>query len=366
MVYYTVLLILYFLLSFFKLDKGLNNKQSKKILIFLLLPLFLLTAFRDVSVGNDTLNYYNAFKYISLQPSIIEAIKHSRFEIGYVFLNYFISCVTDNYYVLQFLMTVIIYKSLYDFLKKKSENLAMSCFIFLTLRMFIGPMNTVRQWLAISFLFYGISQLEKKNKFKFLLFVLLASTFHKTAIIFSVLLILPYFSNKKFFKLFLFSFGFLLVFFGNKVFMILTSILGLYKGYLNSKYFINFNYLGVCLILIVNIIIFCLFEFYKKDYLINNKNKKIDIRYYICYCALIFELFINIIGLNSTIMGRLSVYFEVFYLISIPHLCKVSIIKNKSYVLQFIIMILFVGIFYTVMIYRPYWNGVSIYKFYFM
>lgn len=365
MTYYTVLLILYFVLSFLRLENKMSNKKKRIMLISLLLPLFILTAFRDISVGNDTLNYYNGFKYISLQPSLKMAIKNSRFEMGYIFLNYLVSVLGGNYYTLQFLMSIIIYKSLYDFLKDKSVNLAMSCFIFLTLRMFIGPMNTVREWLAISLLFYGITAFEKNKKIKFTIFIILASSFHKTAIIFLVLLFLPYFSNKKIFKLFIFILGFFMAIFGKRIFTFLTSFLGMYEGYLKSNYFMNFSYIGVCLVLFINTVIFLLFEFYKKKFLINEQNKKIDIRYYICYCALIFMVFIHIIGLSNTIMGRLADYFEIFYLISIPNLCNVIVKTKKSYTLQFILMSLFIVIFYAVMIYRPHWNGINIYKFYF-
>ena len=178
----TCLAIFYLIIGFLEL---FHIPISKKFLcISCLLPAFVLTAFRDVSVGCDTLSYLRNFTRIGFSNNLADAFLYSRMELGYVSITYFFSHFWKSFLLQQVLVTLFIYISFYFFLVKYSKNIGLSCFIFLTMRLMFGPMNVVRMYIAIGILLFSIPYLIKSNFLKFFLFVAVAALFHKTAISF--------------------------------------------------------------------------------------------------------------------------------------------------------------------------------------
>lgn len=365
MIYYTLLIIIYICFSFSKLSKYAVGQKRKIFTGFMLLPAFVITAFRDVSIGNDTYIYYYGFNKIAQTSTLSRAFEISRYEEGYVTLNYLFSHLGFSYYIMQICITLFIYVSIYNFIVKKSDNIAFSCFIFSALRMMFGPMNTVRMWLAIAILLYTIKYIENKKIIKFIFMIIMASFFHRTAIVFILLYPMCLIKDKLYYKIGIFIIAIIIEMIGINFFLYLTSKIGIYEGYLQSQYFVDINNTAVMLILIIDIIFLALFEIYKNKYLnidYGNTKEKINI-YYIAYAAMVLIVALDIIGLGNTIMGRISAYFQVFYLISIPHLIK-KINGKNAFLLQIAIIVFLVLQFYVVMIYRPQWNGVTPYAFF--
>ena len=58
---------------------------------------FILVAFRSENVGNDTASYVAFFNVAGYYDSLQELLNNTRFEPGYVLLNYFVSRMTDDY-----------------------------------------------------------------------------------------------------------------------------------------------------------------------------------------------------------------------------------------------------------------------------
>ena len=66
--------------------------NRKRILLWGTFLLFLVfIAFRAYTVGNDTPEYYRLFKLIKSQSSISDIASATRYEIGYITLNYLVS-----------------------------------------------------------------------------------------------------------------------------------------------------------------------------------------------------------------------------------------------------------------------------------
>lgn len=377
MAIYFILCGIYFVVALYEINKSWGKYGRKIICLLMLIPLYILTAFRSVNVGTDTLTYYNAFNYIIHYSSILDAIHYSRMEAGYVVLNYIVGSFGGSFLTLQIIISSFIYISVFRFILNNSQNIGLSCFLFLTLRMFCGPMNTVREWIAIAILLFAIHYICQRKFIRFLLMVIAASLFHFTALIFLVMYPLYAIKRMSVISIGAFFASCVVVILGNTFFSFIFNTIGRYEGYLNTQYFAG----GINIATVISIFVTAVFMVlayctktielfdrrlvsvkWKGNSFIKEGNSETDKLFSIMmvlYTSLIF------VGIVSTIMSRVASYFIVSILIVIPH--ALNNIKNKS--VSFIVMILIASIcvvyFYLVLRYRPGWNGINNFSWYF-
>lgn len=336
------------------------NKNPKKTLIFLsMLPLFILSAFRSLNVGNDTLNYYKAYWRSFYESSILNS--SIRFETGYIALMKFVQYFHYDYIVLQILVALIIFVSVSLFLKAYSNNIIFSIYIFMTLNLFFQTMNISRQFIAISILVLSIKYVLNRNFVKFISMVFVASLFHSTAFIFIVIYPLNTINFAKVNKFFLFSVIPLITIFFDYFLNIYIKYFPKYEGYLSSDYFQSDGNLAIYL----NLIIYISIAIYA--YVINKKYK--PLRTISGFESLAFKVSIlivvlGILGLKTTLVPRLIIYFSIFYIIYIPML--INRIDNKyiKVINTLLICTLLLLYFITIAYLRPNWTGVIPYEFY--
>ncbi|MDD4376711.1 MAG: EpsG family protein [Eubacteriales bacterium] len=361
---FSAILVFLFIGSYSKKSTRLSKKTTTVLAI---LPLFFMTAFRHGSMGNDTANYINTFSYIAKFNSLTDAVNGSRMEAGYVALNYICSHLGMHYLGFQIVVTIIIYCAVFYILYRYSENVWFSMLIFLTLRYAIGPMNTVRNWLAIAVLLLSLRYLIENKLFKFFIAVGVASLFHTTAIIF--LLIYP-FSKLKLSKkriAIIWSCAVVILIAGMSFFTRITNTLNRYNGYLTSDYFTEGGNIATLLTLALDLFLFMVLWWgYKKQEKIDNLFSdqviaRTDINKLWLYTS-VFVVALDIIGLGNTIMSRVSCYFSVFYIVSIPNLIA-SLTMNKR-LIKFTVIVILVIQFFIIMLLRPQWNGVTPFMFY--
>ena len=368
MLAYSLLAAIYMIFSYSKISKYSKGLTRKQFIFLMLLPAFILVAFRDISIGNDTYIYYYGFNNIAYESNLLAAIANSRYEPGYVVLNYIASHLNGSYYFFQFLVSAFIFLLIAKFLFDKSDNIAFSCFVFLTTRMLLGTMNTVRMWIAIAILLHSIKSIENRRFLRFCIQVLFAALFHKTAFIFLIMYPLSILKDKRKYKVFIITAACFLALLGSSFFVKLTSILRIYEGYLNSIYFNQSGNLAVYLSLAIDVAFLLVFIIYKKDFIKDTEqleeSSTVSIKY-ISYMAMFVVVALDIIGLKNTIMSRVSAYFSMLYLFAIPHLIEYMEDRKSAELLRFGIIVFLLIQFYVVMVFRPEWNGVTPYKFYF-
>ncbi len=343
--------------------------SKRKLSVICLLPAFVITAFRDLSVGSDTINYARIFNRITSYNSFFEACEYERIESGYVALNYILGCMGLDYYQFQFLVSLFIYVSYFYFISKYSKNVGLSCFVFLTLRFMFGPMNVVRMYMAVATLLYSLPFIQKKKFIPFFLCVLFAMLFHKTAFVFILLYPLAQIEVRKKIVLPVIAVAGIIAIRGKMFFLYLTNALGLYENYLNKDQFVTDGKIAIYVMLAINVC-FALFIWYIEQNEIDHGPLKIktekDISVsQICKASILIILVLSIIGLCNTIMGRITGYFAFCWLVMIPMVF--SLIKDKAKAFVFYIIVaasLFVQ-FQITMIYRPNWNCVEPYQFFF-
>ena len=360
MEYYTFLFVIYFLVGILELMYNYSPMVKKICSYFCLLPLAVMTAFRDFSVGNDTWTYYYTYDIISFSDSLSNSLEYSRMEPGYVALNYTFSQLGFEYIVMQAIISFFIYFSLIHFIGKYSVNVGFSCIVFLGMRMFCGPMNVVRMWIALCFLLYAIDYIRSRNIICAVFFIACGSLFHYSlAICFPLIFISNLnFNFKNVITMITLSVSFATL--GKSFFEIVTRYTGLYQGYLNSNYFDIENNIAIYLTAGLDVIFLIFTLFMLKKEIVSLKSIELKVFLFMS----VITICIDILGFSNSIMGRLSGYFSICWLVLLP----LAIENINSKVHRIGVFMLFSLCFYLqlyiVMLYRPQWNGVVPYIWY--
>lgn len=193
-----IYLALFLFISISSLMELKYNKLSSPLFIFNILIIYFFTVFR-YGVGADYFQYEELFK----QALPINKISISYFkdnvhdiEYGYLFFESVIKYFTDEYLVFLvfyvFAMFLFLYKAINNTgLYRNIQLLIFYSFIFLEY-----IFNAHRQGMAICIIYYAITLIHEDKLFRYTLLVILASLFHKIAII----LIPLYFFIRKEFK----------------------------------------------------------------------------------------------------------------------------------------------------------------------
>lgn len=184
----------FFFLTNTKLKQNLNEKFMLKAIIIkkntfffiiILIPLFLISAFRD-GLGTDYYSYANLYKY------------PDTYKDEFLFKFFFISlprliCENELFFFILTSLTICFFfiKSIFV----NSQIIFLSVFIFITQFYFIS-FNAIRQFIVISiFLYYGFKLFKEKNILFYICLIVLLAQIHFSIYI---MLLFPIIGNKKF------------------------------------------------------------------------------------------------------------------------------------------------------------------------
>lgn len=103
-------------------------------------------------------------------------------EIGYILLNKIVGIFTAQPGAIMVVTSVIIMAGPAYLIARYSKNVYLSVFLYVNLYLFYLDMNYLRQAIAMSILCFAYGFLRDKKFWRFLLLVIIASTFHFTAI----------------------------------------------------------------------------------------------------------------------------------------------------------------------------------------
>ncbi len=211
MIYLIVLLILILLVinNEFKSVPKFSNKQYN----FLLLIFILIAGFR-YKVGGDSLSYFNYYETVSdwKHTSFLDLIS-GRFGFLWTVLATTCKSITEDFFMLQLLQSVIVNISVFWFIKKYAKFRYTSVLIYFVFQYFYFNMEIMREAIAISFFLLSYPFFLKRSWLKYYAIVFIAFLFHSSAVI---LFLYPFLSMFKFnwrgiFLLSLFISGFLLL-----------------------------------------------------------------------------------------------------------------------------------------------------------
>lgn len=149
-----------------------------------MLPIILIYGLRE-GVGTDYYGYekiYNVLHNANFKTYFRFHLSNSGsyyVEMGYYFLNR----LANNYHVLLTIEIILIFICLFDTLKdyRGNLNMGLAVFIFLSTQ-FIYSTNAARFSIALSFVLLSYKYIIKEDFIRFIICIILAGCFHKTAL----------------------------------------------------------------------------------------------------------------------------------------------------------------------------------------
>lgn len=318
---YQATAIVMFILSLMTMKYNSVNAKIKQILLFLIAWLIFYEGFRW-EIGTDW-SYYDEFMY-GYDDSVFST------EAGYVFISSLFRKLFGHYTVFLLAITVFFYVTIYKIIKKYScFPVASLCIYYCSM---IGYLGCNRQFIAMMICLLSIKYVLDSDWKKFLICILIASSFHVSSVIFIFSYIFYKYEMKNVYLI-----GLILI----------TLVIGL-TGVVNSMPYIDYIvlldgntankldyyyensqgevYSAIGTLKRLLILVPC---FYFKDKEIENHNRLFMKLYilgammYFCFNGSKLEL----------LAGRGAMYFNVAEMIVMPFLIK-RVISNKlvSYV----------------------------------
>ena len=191
MAIYFILLLLIILLPMVIQKIKIKQTQAKKLILWTsFIAVFLLFALRNISVGRDIIAYEKAYKMT--QQVKWNDFDYIYFEVGYILLMKICIGLGMPFQLFLAIVSLMIIAPIFLFIKQFSKNPTLSILIWICYMYFEFCLTGLRQALAMSIVLIGIKYLLSAKKYPLIkcsLLVILASLFHKSALI--VFVILP-------------------------------------------------------------------------------------------------------------------------------------------------------------------------------
>ena len=189
-----LLYLLIFLIPVLAYFFGDAVNRNKAFLVCYMGALALFVGLADMFGGYDRYIYGEVFD--SIADGVTNGMGYRYlpsllfYEPGYSALSYVIALVTENRYVYIFIVTMLIYYCMYKAFEKNMPNYPLAMILFLGM-VFYFTFTYLRQVLAFSVAWLGVTYLIENKRWKFFLIVLLVALLHKSGIVFAALYFLP-------------------------------------------------------------------------------------------------------------------------------------------------------------------------------
>lgn len=336
---YTILLVIVLAGSVFEVFYYPNNRKISVQCYFLSSILFVCIGGLTNVNGLDVEAYRDIFSY----PITIEdIIGLKQFEPFFLLLCKFFP--SYELFILGFMVINLILMS--KTFAKTSPFSCLSLYIYIAVYYLLGPMGQLRQALAISILIYAWRYLNDK---KFLIYVILASLFHFSAMICFMIYFIP---NKLYqWKFYVGLLFIALIFFIPTQYLfinVLTVSIESMGYFIGGKLgiYLNEDHTQISLpFLIIKLFLFLLLLWKRSDL---EKNYALFPKLFNIYIVSIFlYLFLSFSG---SIGGRLSLYYSITEVILIPYLFKSLKTNHIKFVVYPVFIILYAYQFYSLLI----------------
>lgn len=277
--------------------------------------MLLLVMLRDINIGTDYKNYIRLLNQMSWVDwkDLITYSQISGLEIGFAFCSKIVLSLSDKVSFVFGFWYCILFLLLNRFINQFSTKFFFSLYIFLTLSMYNQSFNILRQYIALAVFLFAFEYLVNGKTLKYILLVLLAGSIHISVLITLIFIVIRKFSNKmtKFTSLTFIFISFILSMVGKPLINMVVSMTS-YSTYLHREVA---SEVGVGLL--INILIFTLLLFFYDSMCAKDTNNK----YFLFASAM--SLSLNLFISDLAMIGRLMIFFKIFYIISV-----VRIIEN--------------------------------------
>ncbi|MDD3747456.1 MAG: EpsG family protein [Anaerostipes sp.] len=322
-----------------------NRAFSSQAIVFFAVIIFFCGLRSGIA---DTGTYIAMFKEY---PSSIGAIDWASIQKGKGF--YLISVVykqfiSRDFHGWLFLIALVSGFATMKAFQKYSSSFGFSCYLFIATTIFTYLVNGMRQYIVVSIFFWLGTEYILERKFsKYLLLILLLSTVHTSA---WILLIVYFFRDIKPWSMQMWALlaGFVVAGVGfDQLFPYFGEVLGntQYKGYVD--YFAT-SAVGSSLLRLGIAAVPCIISYIAKEIIREQENELINLA--ITMSVINFGLYIVATFSSGMVIGRLTVYFDIFNLILLPWLFKYTFNEKSSKIITLACMGIYAVFFYFQMV----------------
>jgi hypothetical protein len=281
--------------------------------------LFFVSAFR-FDVGADYRPYTNAFNNLVILPTI--ELANQRMEKGYIFVNRYIQLFINDFQMLFVVISLIVILLVYAMLLRYCKNPSLGLLCFYLLGFYFNSMNFMRNVIAALIVVFAYKYIKEKSFMKFIVVVLLASTFHISALAF-----IP------FYFIFKFKFNYITL----VIYSIIWGILYIFSKP-TMEYVTKYVYTSYSPLTSINMfsgipIMYSMFVFVILVCAIMLKNdiEKNSEWGSMLICATYMHFYFLFIGAKHSILSRFDLYFgPIMAMILIPDIIRISYINIKT------------------------------------
>lgn len=315
---------------FLSLGKSKNSLRIRKTYLFISSILLVLeSGLRGLSVGDDTLGYFNTFESVKrtsfsdLFQSLIflSNTKYSERNNGYNLFQKIFQIFSDDYRVYLFFIAIMFFLSLYYFLLRNTSRLIeliLALTLYSALFYYFFSITGIKQAITTSVALYFSKYILEKRIWMFMIPILIASLVHV-----SVLIFLPFYflgNHKNIKRNFIISIVLIVLIFLFKdvvfLFLIRGTVYEIYSDDMSGSGTFVFTSL-------IGSIVFISF------FTIDNM-AKIYSNYYIYFNAILIAfILVPLTWVNSNSM-RVVQYFSIYLLVFIPKIIETIGRKNTS------------------------------------
>lgn len=302
--------LLFFLLVFVTLStQERNNNQNKgAFIVFVLLYIFL-GGLRGSHVGSDTFGYIlhiESFRQMTYSDILL---MFESDKVGWLFFK-LVSSPFHTYTPYFLILQVLFWIPVSMIIHKYSKNSLFALLLFVSFRFAYFPMTGMRQGVALALVFLSLKYLLDNKNIKFVMLVILASSFHKSAIVFLLALVLRHIKlqyNVKSIVAVLFACVFVFIIPINSLSGVTESEFA-YSAYLQQQNEKTSN----IFLLIMNILSFVYLNLVDKSFTQDRLN---NILFNLSFVSMIFSLFTFV----HPIFARVGMYFGFFVPLAIAN-----------------------------------------------
>lgn len=348
-------------LIFSKDASNANNAWYKILKLFFkfrvltICALVVISTFKSLMVGADTFAYYGYYQSLKTKDIALFTPMSSKFEIGFTFINSILALLNLDFRFLLFLVSLTFSICLAIFINKFSCNKFLSWVLYIMLGIFAQSISAMRQIIAMGLVLVAIVYLYDKKWIKSVGLILLASTFHISAIVCVILVLFRMLKPKASTIL--------------SILVITTAIALMFPTMLKilelftpldyySKYFVNYtgfikqsglidNLYSLALLLIF-------ITFYvgiKKAFILDKSNtEKFNMLLLIYYCVPLIRI-LGLVCNAQALFNRLSMYFFVVLIVLIPLFVKGILTRLKNFKLLAQVGVYAIGTLYMIYLY---------------
>ncbi len=335
MAIYIVIFSLFFGASMLEIG-GLKKNQASWLFAVLVCVLVLFVGLR-YNTGADWYFYKEIFN-----DSLSKNDNYYNVEYGYLLLNKSVRLVFDNYYVLQFFVTLFFVFSVSRFYKKEATYPITTLTLLICFMLFNILMAQMRQSLAISIIILFSNYIFERKLLHFLFVIFIASFFHVSAVT-AIPLYFLYRNYGKILPIILILIANVFYFYPELLKIIVLQVAPVLPDTLSAKAII---YMGSIFskkvgfntglsyifqsIIILSLVLFVKIKDNKMAFFINS----------IAIFAIIRALLLSV-----SILGRLESYYLVYAVIAFTYIGNIKIKRIQLYHTKFIFLTLVILFF---------------------